>query len=151
MSSVWVFGGMSAVLSCSSTPSFWSCPIYPACNYWEPSSTKGLLRAGPLPDSYTGLSWAASQNKAANYYHTEISSHTEKDCSIVGVNFWLHIRRLPAVNPHWEIISWENVVLWLCTLAIHCNYSGNIIISLDTARFLWLMEQVLGIMRAVGT
>lgn len=70
--------------------------------------------------------------------HRNIQSHTKKNkkkkrLQHCGCKFFLlHVRSLPAVNPHWEIISWENVVLWLCLLAIHYNYSGNIIISLDT-------------------
>lgn len=52
----------------------------------------------------------AARNQAANYYHTEIFSHTEKKKkkAVVGVNFWLHSRSLPAVNTHWETLSWEN-------------------------------------------
>ena len=40
---------------------------------------------------------------------------------VAGVNFWPNVRSFPAVNPHWEIISWESAALRLCALAIYCN------------------------------
>lgn len=46
-----VFGGLSVVLSCCPTPSFWSCPTLSA-TIGNPAALKGLLGAGLLPDPH---------------------------------------------------------------------------------------------------